>query len=77
VQFGGSRNKQRTKFYFGSSDPSRYRIRSENLELVTILDTVCADGTKLEPGFVFQGGQTMEAGWFDPNRPNVTYVHTY
>jgi hypothetical protein len=75
VQFGGSRNKLRQKFFFGHSDKARYRLRSDNLELVTILDAVCADGTRLEPGFVFQGGQTMEAAWFLADRPNITCVY--
>jgi hypothetical protein len=74
VQFGGSRNKLGKKYFFSRHERARYRLRSASLELITIIDAVCADGSKLEPGFIFQGGQTFEAGWFLPDRPYIVYV---
>ncbi|KAF9012163.1 hypothetical protein BDZ89DRAFT_963648, partial [Hymenopellis radicata] len=56
IQQGGGRNGTREKFFFSSDDKSRYRLQSDDLELVTILETVCADGTApIQPAFVFQG----------------------
>jgi hypothetical protein len=72
VQFGGSRNKLGKKYFFSRHERTRYRLRPGSLELITIIDAVCADGSKLEPGFIFQGGQTFEAGWFIPDRPYIT-----
>jgi hypothetical protein len=72
VQFGGSRKRLGKKYFFARHDRARYRLRSDNLELVTIIDAVCADGSRLEPGFVFQGGNTWEASWFVEDRPFVT-----
>ncbi|KIM59046.1 hypothetical protein SCLCIDRAFT_94999, partial [Scleroderma citrinum Foug A] len=40
-----------------------YKFRSDNLELVTIIECVCADGTSLKPGFVFSGKQ-FHPEWF-------------
>jgi hypothetical protein len=74
IQFGGSRNRSGKRYFFGSGSGTRYRLRSDNLELVTVIDTVCADGSKLEPAFVFQGTHNYEAGWMIEDRPFVTCV---
>lgn len=46
----------------------KYMSRSTNLELITIIECVCADGTALLPGFVFSGKEFCPE-WFmvDPN----------
>ncbi|PBK67996.1 hypothetical protein ARMSODRAFT_864514, partial [Armillaria solidipes] len=43
----------------------RYKLKSEDLELITILETTCADGTApIKPCFVFQG-KLFCAEWFN------------
>ncbi|KIK34931.1 hypothetical protein CY34DRAFT_41965, partial [Suillus luteus UH-Slu-Lm8-n1] len=33
------------------------KAKSDQLELVTVIECVCADGTNLKPGFIFSGSQ--------------------
>ncbi|KAL4066801.1 hypothetical protein J3A83DRAFT_4190036 [Scleroderma citrinum] len=40
----------------------QYQIKGGSLELVTIIECVCADGTSLLPGFIFSGG-TVDKWW--------------
>ncbi len=73
IQLGGGRNgRGNEKTFFSTDDTARYKIRSDDLELVTILECVCADGTSLTPGFVFAGA-TFEQEWFEvPGYEKVT-----
>ena len=41
------------------------KIQSENLELVTIIECVSADGAILKPGFVFSGKHVLHDGYFE------------
>ena len=43
---------------------TKYQPKSANLELVTIIECVCADGTGLSPGFVFSG-KDFSPEWFE------------
>ncbi|KIK73406.1 hypothetical protein PAXRUDRAFT_81286, partial [Paxillus rubicundulus Ve08.2h10] len=40
-----------------------YKFESDNLELVTVIECVCADGTKLQPAFVFAGKEQCPSWW--------------
>lgn len=62
-QLGGGRKGRRRKYLFGRRSKARYRVRDGNLELVTIVETVCADGTPLKPYLIFKGVNVMKA-WF-------------
>jgi len=44
-QIGGGRKDTGELYLFPTRDQSRYKIKSDDLELVTILETICADGT--------------------------------
>ncbi|KAJ7026495.1 hypothetical protein C8F04DRAFT_966364, partial [Mycena alexandri] len=56
IQIGGGRKGSGEQFFYGTNDLSKYKISSEDLELVTILETVCLDGAApVPPCFVFQG----------------------
>ncbi|KAH7101640.1 hypothetical protein BKA62DRAFT_618504 [Auriculariales sp. MPI-PUGE-AT-0066] len=69
VQMGGGRNSDPRKFIFSKADLRKYRLKSDNLELVTIIETTCADGTDcINPCFIGQPGDYGE--WFHPNFPN-------
>ena len=56
IQMGGGRKKSSKKFYFLKSQKHRYRIRSDNLELVTILECISASGEVVPPAFCLQNG---------------------
>lgn len=72
IQLGGGRNGDTSKAFFSVDDTTRYKIRSDDLELVTIIECVSADGTSLTPGFIFAGA-TFEQEWFEvPGYEDVT-----
>ena len=59
VQLGGGRKGDGRKYFYSREERGCYMIRSANLELVTIIESCCADGTAFKPGFVF-AGKTIE-----------------
>ncbi len=61
---GGGCNDSNQKYFVHRSCRPRYRARSGNLELVTIIECVCANGTDLLPGFVFSGKE-FSREWFE------------
>jgi hypothetical protein len=63
-QRGGSRRSSLRKFFVSRTKRTKYRPKSANLELVTIIECVCADGTELSPGFVFSG-KDFSPEWFE------------
>jgi len=63
-QRGGGRKSSSRKYFVPRNRCPKYRQRSANLELVTIIECVCADGTALLPGFVFSGKEFCPE-WFD------------
>ncbi|KIM43929.1 hypothetical protein M413DRAFT_68349, partial [Hebeloma cylindrosporum] len=63
-QRGGGRKASSRKYFVPRARRPKYKQRSANLELVTIIECVCADGTNLKPGFVFQGKE-FSPEWFD------------
>lgn len=72
VQMGGGRKGTRTKYFFGQDDKMKYKLQSDELQLVTIIDSVCADGTAdIGPGFVFPGS-TKHKEWFE--EPEIKYL---
>ena len=63
-QRGGGRKASSRKYFVPRDRRPSYRARSANLELVTIIECVCVDGTALLPGFVFSGKEFCSE-WFD------------
>lgn len=55
-QMGGGRQGSGMKFIFGSEDKERYRLHSDNLELVSIIECVNAAGTAMPPAFILKDG---------------------
>jgi len=60
IQLGGGRKGDGQKYFFSREERGCYTIRSANLELVTVIESCCADGTAFKPGFVFSG-QSVDA----------------
>jgi hypothetical protein len=64
IQLGGGCKGTGELFFFAVQDRNKYKIKSDDLELVTILETVCADGTStVKPCFVFSGVKMCKE-WF-------------
>ena len=68
---GGGRKGTCTKYFFSQDDSMQYKLQSDNLQLVTVIEVVCTDGTAdIGPGFVFPG--TMKhREWF--SEPDFKY----
>lgn len=56
IQMGGGRKNSHKKFLYPKKLKHRYRIQSDNLELVTVLECVSAAGERVPPSFVLQNG---------------------
>ncbi|KAG1727550.1 DDE superfamily endonuclease-domain-containing protein [Suillus paluster] len=55
-QMGGGRKNTGMKFIFSAEDSDCYRVHSDNLELVTIIECVSTAGAKMPPWFVLSEG---------------------
>ena len=65
IQMGGGRKGTRTKYFFSCDDKMKYKLQSDNLQLVMIIEAICADGTaEIGPRFVFPGA-TKFSEWFE------------
>lgn len=65
IQLGGGRKNNGMKYLFSRLDRARYSIQDGNLELVTIIECVCADGSNLKPTFIFAGKNQVDAEWIE------------
>ncbi len=74
-QCGGGKKVSSRKFFIPRHRRPYYWKRSANLELITIIECVSADGTSLWPGFVFPG-QGFHPAWFEVH-DEITYVLNY
>ena len=58
IQLGGGRkNNGRTYMYF-RDQRNQYKISSDNLELVTVIECISAAGASTPPAFVLSDGPT-------------------
>lgn len=63
-QRGGGHRIQNQKFVICGSKRVQYRVQSANLELITIIECVAADGTNIKPAFIFpQKKSSLEEDW--------------
>ena len=65
VQLGGGRKGDNTKYLYARSSKVRIKIQSASLELVTVIECVCADGSNLRPGIVFSGKDVLREEYFE------------
>jgi len=63
-QRGGGRKRSAEKYFVPRNRRPCYRAKSDNLELVTIIECVNAQGASIKPGFVFPGTQ-YEREWLE------------
>ncbi|KAI0344631.1 hypothetical protein BDW22DRAFT_1406244 [Trametopsis cervina] len=65
MQLGGGRKGSGELYFFAAADRSRYLQQSDSLELITILESICGDGSaSVKPCFVFAGVRMYEE-WFE------------
>ena len=70
-QRGGGKKGCCRRYLYNWEQRARYKHHSGNLELITIIEAICADETDLKPGFVFSGS-SFSPEWFD-NDPDIVY----
>ena len=58
IQLGGGRKNNGRAYMFFRDQKNRYKISSDNLELVTVIECVSAAGTSIPPAFVLSDGPT-------------------
>ena len=65
-QRGGGRRIRNQKFIICDGKLTQYWVQSANLELITIIKCVSADGTHIKPGFIFpQKKSSLEEDWIN------------
>jgi len=65
-QRGGGRRIRNQKFIICNGKLVQYRVQSANLELITIIECVSADGAHIKPGFIFpQKKSSLEENWIN------------
>ena len=62
IQLGGGRKKGKKKWVFSRLDRARCKVNDGSLELVTVIESCCADGSSFAPGFVFAGKKVQVDG---------------
>ncbi|OJA20600.1 hypothetical protein AZE42_08547 [Rhizopogon vesiculosus] len=62
-QMDGDRKGDNSKFVFSKSNLDRYRIRSDNLELVTTIECVSAAGDSIPASFIVADGLINTEYW--------------
>jgi len=70
-QLGGGRKGRRRKYLFAHCSKARYRIRDANLELVTAVECVSADGFALRPYIIFKG-ERIQRSWLEADGASDT-----
>ncbi|CUA74767.1 similar to ORF [Rhizoctonia solani] len=56
LQIGGGRSTSHRKPIFGLLQKAQYKLKHDCLELMTIIECICADGFAMKPTFVHQPG---------------------
>ncbi|EJF57418.1 DDE-domain-containing protein [Dichomitus squalens LYAD-421 SS1] len=64
-QKGGGRKRTGKKYFTATGDRTKYKARDASLELITIIEACCNDGSMIDPGFIFAGNVTWTTEWFE------------
>ncbi|KAJ3765278.1 hypothetical protein FB446DRAFT_655506 [Lentinula raphanica] len=76
VQMGGGRKNSQRKYFFARKDNKMYHQHSDDLQLITIIDCICADGTApISLAFVFPGLKMFKE-WTEV-RDDILYVRIF
>jgi Tc5 transposase DNA-binding domain len=60
IQMGGGRKNSGKKYYFSKTQKTKHKLKSDNLELVTVLECVSAAGGVVPPSFCLKNGKIPE-----------------
>ncbi|KIJ43660.1 hypothetical protein M422DRAFT_252901 [Sphaerobolus stellatus SS14] len=60
LQLGGGRKASTIQPVFAATDRNNYILKSDTLLLITIIETICADGTACPPGIIMPPGATSD-----------------
>lgn len=74
LAFGGGRKASAEKFVFAAEDRHRQTLRSDNLEMATVLETTCADGTDCIPCGVIMKPGDFGTEWYKPDFKHAAQV---
>ena len=76
IQLGGGRKGRFRKYLFGKKRDQKHHVRlqNENLQLMTVVECICADETILPPGFVLEEKQGFCPEWFEDVKYNQNYL---
>ncbi|KAE9407228.1 hypothetical protein BT96DRAFT_954537 [Gymnopus androsaceus JB14] len=65
VQLGEGWHNSQEKYFYSQDEKMMYKQKGDSLELVMVIDCVCADGTApIKPAFVFAGATKFD-NWFE------------
>ena len=73
-QRGGGWRAQLRKYFMSATRRPQYQVQSDNLELITIIECVSADGLNLQPGFIFPGVNPIRDWFHDDIDDSILYV---
>ncbi|KAI0349191.1 hypothetical protein OH77DRAFT_1415443, partial [Trametes cingulata] len=76
MQRGGKGGIKCIKYFVPRGRRANYKLRSSNLELVTIIECVCADGSSIQPGFIFAGKEFQRDLFHDIDPRVISLSHT-
>jgi len=65
IQLGGGRKNSSKKYLYLKNKRSKYKIRSDNLELVTVIECISAAGDAVPPSFCLQGATAPDLRTFN------------
>ena len=61
------------KYFYSRQQRSRVKLKDDELELVTVIECVSANGIVMPPGFVF-AGKRMCPNWFNAGDGQEQYM---
>ncbi|KAJ7704905.1 hypothetical protein B0H17DRAFT_1126529 [Mycena rosella] len=64
IQIGGGHKGTGEQYFYAQGDRSKYKIKSDDLELVAVIETIAADGAALVPPCFVFSGVNMCPEWF-------------
>lgn len=67
VQLGGGRKNDGRKYIISRRRRRQVRTASDNLELVTVIECVSANGKCIDPGFIFKGKRLNKVWYSNAN----------
>ncbi|KAJ2965757.1 hypothetical protein NUW54_g14012 [Trametes sanguinea] len=75
MQRGGKGQIKHNKYLVPRGQRTNYKLHSSDLQLITIIECVCADGSAIQPTFIF-GGKDFNSDMFEGIHPDVCVAHS-